>query len=55
MAYKYKDKVYEFAMNGQTGKLAGTPPLSKGKLALASLALGAAVTVVCGIIGGIIL
>jgi DNA-directed RNA polymerase subunit RPC12/RpoP len=55
MAYKYKDKVYEFAMNGQTGKLAGTPPLSKGKLALASLALGAAVTLVCGLIGGVIL
>lgn len=33
MSYKYKGKVYEFAMNGQTGKLAGTPPLSKAKLA----------------------
>ncbi len=52
MAYKYKDKVYEFAMNGQTGKLAGTPPLSKGKLALASAILGVVVTVVCGLIGG---
>ena len=41
MSYKYKDKVYEFAINGQTGKLAGTPPLSKGRLWLACLGLGA--------------
>ena len=47
MSYKYKDKVYEFAINGQTGKLAGTPPLSKGRLWLACLGLGAAVAAVC--------
>lgn len=43
MSYKYHDDVYEFAVNGQTGKLAGTPPLDKRKLKLFSAALGAGV------------
>ncbi len=30
--YKYKDKVYTFAMNGQTGKVAGKPPICKAKV-----------------------
>jgi hypothetical protein len=37
MTYKYKDKIYQFAVNGQTGKIAGLPPLSKGKFWLAIL------------------
>ncbi|MDO4863302.1 MAG: hypothetical protein Q4A05_03940 [Ruminococcus sp.] len=40
MSYKYNGKVYEFAMNGQTGKLAGTPPLSKPKLAAFTSGIG---------------
>lgn len=32
VAYNYKDKDYVFAMNGQTGKVVGKPPLSKGKI-----------------------
>lgn len=55
MTYKYKDKMYEFAINGQTGKLAGTPPLAKGRLALACTALGVAVTLISSLIGGAIL
>ena len=55
MTYNYKGKMYEFAINGQTGKLAGTPPLSKGRLALACAALGLAVTIVTSLIGGAIL
>ncbi|WP_059042708.1 TFIIB-type zinc ribbon-containing protein [Paenibacillus rubinfantis] len=31
--YNYKGKQYTFAMNGQTGKVVGKPPLSKGKMA----------------------
>ena len=31
---KYKDKMYTFAMNGQTGKMIGDIPYSKGKLIL---------------------
>ena len=33
-SYKFHDKDYYFAMNGQTGKVAGMPPISKGKVAL---------------------
>lgn len=40
MTYKYNDKIYEFAINGQTGKLAGTPPLDKKKLFMASVLTG---------------
>lgn len=29
---KYKDKIYTFAMNGQTGKLVGELPVDKGKV-----------------------
>ena len=31
--YDYNHKEYIFAMNGQTGKVVGKPPLSKGKMA----------------------
>ena len=53
MSYRYKGQIYEFAMNGQTGKLAGTPPLDKGRLALFSSAIGAAAAIICTIIGGV--
>lgn len=33
---KYKDKMYTFAMNGQTGKFVGNLPLDKGKAAMLS-------------------
>ena len=32
MTYQYEGKQYSFAINGQTGKQAGTPPLAKNKL-----------------------
>ena len=40
MSYKYNDKIYEFALNGQTAKFVGTPPLSKPRVALFSAAMG---------------
>ncbi len=43
MTYQYNGKMYEFAINGQTGKLAGTPPLDKGKLLRFSALIFAAV------------
>ncbi len=55
LSYKYNGKIYEFAINGQTGKLAGTPPLSKGKLALFCAGLGLAVAGILTAIGGAIL
>jgi hypothetical protein len=30
--YHYKDKDYPFYVNGQTGKLVGTAPVSKAKI-----------------------
>lgn len=33
VCYDYKQAEHTFAMNGQTGKIVGTPPLSKGKMA----------------------
>ena len=54
MSYKYKDKVYEFAMNGQTGKLAGTPPLSKPKLVAFTSFIGAIVSLIL-FLGGLLI
>lgn len=36
---KYKDKLYTFAMNGQTGKMIGDIPYSKGKACLYAIIL----------------
>ncbi|WP_167955508.1 TFIIB-type zinc ribbon-containing protein [Anaerosporobacter faecicola] len=33
VCYDYKDSEHIFAMNGETGKIVGKPPLSKGKIA----------------------
>ena len=33
ICYDYDRAEHTFAMNGQTGKVVGTPPLSKGKIA----------------------
>lgn len=50
MTYKYHDKKYFFAMNGQTGKVQGILPISTAKL----LALAAGLLVVVGTIAGFI-
>lgn len=55
MNYQHKGKTYSFAMNAQTGKLAGTPPLSIGKLLGFCGALFALLTVIIGLIGGMLL
>ena len=39
LTFFYKDKMYYFAMNGQTGKFGGTIPLNKLKLALVSFGI----------------
>lgn len=39
LATRYKDKVYNFAMNGQTGKFVGELPVDPLKLILTSLAI----------------
>lgn len=53
MTYHYKGKIYEFALNGQTGKFVGTPPVSKKRVALCSIGIGllaAAATLLLGVI-----
>lgn len=37
-SYKYKDKIYQFMVNGQTGKVSGKTPLSIPKMIIASIA-----------------
>ena len=47
MSYQYQGKQYDFAINGQTGKQAGTPPLDHAKVS--RLCLG--IVVICTLIG----
>ena len=51
MTYKYNDKIYEFALNGQTAKFVGEPPLSKPRLAAFCAGLGAAAFVISMLLG----
>jgi DNA-directed RNA polymerase subunit RPC12/RpoP len=53
--YKYLGKTYTFAMNGQTGKIAGEMPISIVKLIILGLVILPAAAVVCRVIGGAIL
>jgi len=55
MTYHYKGKTYSFAMNAQTGKLAGTPPLSIGRLFGFCAGLLAVIAAIITIIGGMLL
>lgn len=54
--YKYMGKTYTFAMNGQTGKIAGEPPISRVKLLILGLAiLPLAALLFKLVVGGLIL
>ena len=55
MTYRYNGKVYEFALNGQTGKLAGTPPLDDRKLSIICAAVGLGITILGYLLGVIFL
>ena len=44
-AYKYKEKVYRFIINGQSGKIQGERPISRFKVALAIVAAVAVIGV----------
>lgn len=50
---KYKDKLYTFAMNGQTGKFVGNLPTDKGKAVKITAAVFAAVTLLTMLITGL--
>lgn len=51
--YKYKDKEYPFYVNGQTGKIVGTAPLSKTKIGVYSTTLWALMTAIMLLINSI--
>lgn len=55
MNYHHGGKTYSFAMNGQTGKLAGTPPLDVKKLLLFCGGVLAGVAGIVTLIGGMFL
>lgn len=50
VCYDYRDSEHIFAMNGQTGKIVGKPPLSKGKIAAWFAGISAAVFAVFRIV-----
>ena len=52
--YKYKDKDYLFHVNGQTGKVIGTTPVSREKVLAYGVSVFALVTVICNIVIGIL-
>jgi DNA-directed RNA polymerase subunit RPC12/RpoP len=50
LSYKYNDKFYHFAINGQTGKFAGDLPINKAKVALVTAGAVLAANVIIGLI-----
>ena len=53
LSYRYRDKLYRFLLNGQTGKAAGDKPLSWLRIALAGAAAIATVLVVLLLAGAL--
>ena len=49
-AYKYKEKVRQFVVNGQTGKVAGKKPVSTGKVILTIVIALAVIGAIIGLI-----
>ncbi len=52
MTYIHRGKKYFFALNGQTGKVAGIPPVSGKKLALLGTILFLIFAICGGLMGG---
>lgn len=55
LTYKYKDKIYMFGINAQTGKVCGEVPVDKVKLALFTTAVAVGTFGILGSIGGFLL
>ncbi|MDO4788376.1 MAG: hypothetical protein Q4A19_04385 [Johnsonella sp.] len=51
-SFKYNDKVYQFMVNGQTGKVSGNTPISWIKVALVVLAVAAVIGIIVALTGG---
>jgi DNA-directed RNA polymerase subunit RPC12/RpoP len=52
MTYKYKGETLEYALNGQSGKIAGRLPVSKFKQTIFSIIIGIIGFIIGGFIGG---
>jgi hypothetical protein len=52
--YQYKNQDYPFYVNGETGKIIGTAPLSKGKVWAYTLTLWGLLTVIFAAVKGIL-
>lgn len=55
LTYRYKDKEYMFAINGQTGKLVGNRPISVGKCIGWYFGMLAALTLISSLVGVFVL
>ena len=55
MNYRYLDKTYTFIMNGQTGEVAGTPPMSLVKRIVMGMGILALLTIMVKTISSLIL
>jgi predicted RNA-binding Zn-ribbon protein involved in translation (DUF1610 family) len=53
LSYRYRDRLYRFLLNGQTGKMAGDKPISKQRIALA-VGIGVAAVLLIVLIGVLI-
>ena len=56
LSYRYRDKLYRFLINGQTGKLAGDKPVSGKRIGIAIgvvIAIIAVVVVLVLIVNGL--
>ena len=54
MTYKYNGKIYEFALNGQSAKFVGNPPLNKPRVAWVSALIGLAAAAIAAGVGAFI-
>lgn len=52
--YNYNGKIYTFAMNGQTGKLVGKPPIDKKKVFLWSMLIAVIAFIIVSVVGGLV-
>lgn len=53
--YRYKNKEFKFTMNGQTGKIVGALPVSKGKMAGTFLGLTAGIFIILHLIFSVLM
>lgn len=52
MAYRYKDRIFRFLVNGQTGRATGTAPVSWLKISVAIVVVAAAVLALAAMVVG---